>query len=503
MSSPLSNLKKGKKVPLPFGSKHPGNGVPFRSSPQYSADESRLLDEITGGMTSHRGQNSRLSNITPIGDNVKTPDDFQLMSSMMTRISQLEHQVQHQAKDILAKDKKIKILEDKLKILNQATVPKSTSHTQELEKKCLLLQQHVHEMETFLADYGMMWVGHKQDPDSDVYHGESTEEEDMEEETEASGRASMLDHHGSWNPASSVAEFQMNFDLVIENIAELNALAGDGISKIQHTIDGARLKMPDAIKLTLYGNGILLFSGPFRPYTDPSTQSCMKDIMDGYFPSELQDRYPDGVPIQVTDKRQVHFKDRLEGIFEGSAQQLGGETKPSRLVPSTLNKGHQTTDGMPVESTTPGQKLTMDQFLSKMPKSVIKGGKVVNIRETIGETLKGNEAGRPALTVVDTPAAQELVNRMDTVEKSRPPSSRDITTLRVKSTKGDNTYILKMKFTDTLGDVRRCLDKQRGVTIGQYDIVSAFPQSTYTDDKMTLKQYGLVPNATLHLKPKK
>ena len=25
----------------------------------------------------------------------------------------------------------------------------------------------------------------------------------------------------------------------------------------------------------------------------------MQDIMDGYFPSELQDRYPDGVPIKV------------------------------------------------------------------------------------------------------------------------------------------------------------------------------------------------------------
>ena len=25
----------------------------------------------------------------------------------------------------------------------------------------------------------------------------------------------------------------------------------------------------------------------------------MQDIMDGFFPSELQDRYPDGVPFEV------------------------------------------------------------------------------------------------------------------------------------------------------------------------------------------------------------
>ena len=28
-------------------------------------------------------------------------------------------------------------------------------------------------------------------------------------------------------------------------------------------------------------------------------QQCMQDLMDGFFPSELQARYPDGVPFEV------------------------------------------------------------------------------------------------------------------------------------------------------------------------------------------------------------
>lgn len=28
-------------------------------------------------------------------------------------------------------------------------------------------------------------------------------------------------------------------------------------------------------------------------------QQCMQDLMDGYFPSELQERFPDGVPLEV------------------------------------------------------------------------------------------------------------------------------------------------------------------------------------------------------------
>lgn len=42
-----------------------------------------------------------------------------------------------------------------------------------------------------------------------------------------------------------------------------------------------------------------MFNGPFRPYTDATTQRCIKDFMDGYFPSELQSRYPEGIPFKV------------------------------------------------------------------------------------------------------------------------------------------------------------------------------------------------------------
>jgi hypothetical protein len=58
-------------------------------------------------------------------------------------------------------------------------------------------------------------------------------------------------------------------------------------------------QLPDPVPLILYANGILLFSGPFRPYTDATTIQFVQDILDGYFPSELQSRYPDGTPLKV------------------------------------------------------------------------------------------------------------------------------------------------------------------------------------------------------------
>lgn len=56
---------------------------------------------------------------------------------------------------------------------------------------------------------------------------------------------------------------------------------------------------PDPVQLILYQNGIVMFDGPFRSYEEQSTAVCIADLVDGYFPTELQTRYPDGVPFKV------------------------------------------------------------------------------------------------------------------------------------------------------------------------------------------------------------
>lgn len=64
----------------------------------------------------------------------------------------------------------------------------------------------------------------------------------------------------------------MNFDLVLQRIQELNILAGDGESFVRPTANGAQLAKKDAVPLSLYSNGIVMFDGPFRSYQDHSTQ---------------------------------------------------------------------------------------------------------------------------------------------------------------------------------------------------------------------------------------
>ena len=93
----------------------------------------------------------------------------------------------------------------------------------------------------------MVWVGAKSKDKSEVYN---------EEVDTSFGSDDVV-----WNPDSSrPGEFKVDYDLVINNIADLNVLAGDGTHKIQHTTDGARLKVRECMYVAVLDqiNGLLL-----------------------------------------------------------------------------------------------------------------------------------------------------------------------------------------------------------------------------------------------------
>lgn len=81
--------------------------------------------------------------------------------------------------------------------------------------------------------------------------------------------------HNSALPATGeavVSKHQVDFDLILENVKGLNMLAGDGVSHVQHTPGGARLRQPEPLPLTLYQNGIVMLEGAFRSYEEQSAQ---------------------------------------------------------------------------------------------------------------------------------------------------------------------------------------------------------------------------------------
>ncbi|XP_034410354.1 UBX domain-containing protein 11 [Cyclopterus lumpus] len=466
MSSPLTMLKKTKRAPLqgPLDERRGRSNVPLGRNMLKEFQAALADDEssdptlpLTCHTAAHDATTSKSKAPSKKASLGAPPSDFELMSAMMRRVSLLEQKVTSQAKEIERKDERISVLEAKLRF---PTEPESThpSGSDNLERRCRQLQSQVCEMDGFLEDYGLIWVGdgEREQPDASVVLG-----------------------------------FNMNFDLVLQRTRELNFLSGEGECFVQSTATGAQLAKKDPIQLGLYRNGIVMFEGPFRSYQEHSTQRCMQDLMDGYFPSELQERFPDGVPFEVHDMRDQDFISRTPwSKFPGKGKAIRGQNdEASNAVGSQL----------------PGRKLSTDQFLNRLPKVVVKAGCVIDIRDSVRAVLQGSSDAQSSNSVilVDTPALQVIRDRLQTSSPDRPSSARDVITLKVKSEDGNHTYILTMCFSETMGHLRQHLDKHRGGDLPGYDIISAYPQCHFDDDRQTLQSCGLTTDATLLMRKRK
>uniref|UniRef100_A0A096MBK6 UBX domain-containing protein 11 n=1 Tax=Poecilia formosa TaxID=48698 RepID=A0A096MBK6_POEFO len=470
MSTPLSMLKKTRRTPLHdslMDEQGANRKVPFKRNllqgvfTHYKplrcsrCDQRRLHFKVRSKIKTRSG----------------APSDFELMAAMMHRITMLENMLRSQALAIFyLKDEMISVLEEQLRSQEESGIYSEgtpcLSSRYELKKRCQVLQNKVQEMENFLGDYGLIWVGDE----------DSSNSEDSPQNTNSG--------------LSPDRGFQMNFDLVLLRIRELNVLAGEGESFVQATGTGAKLAKKDPIQLRLYRNGIVMFDGPFRSYQEHSTQQCMQDLMDGYFPSELQQRFPDGVPFEVHDRRDDEFMVRTPWhTFPGDGQAVCGkestDSNSSQLRP-TVEDWSSFTD----------RRLTTDQFLNKLPKVVVKAGNVITIRGSLRKTLQGLSDASEIL--IDTPALRAMTERTQKIDSDKPAQAA--VTLKLKSEDGNLTYVMKMSLSETVGQLRAYLDKHRGAGQPAYDIISAYPRCSFGDDNRTLESCGLSGNVTLRLR---
>ncbi|KAM9806362.1 UBX domain-containing protein 11 [Syngnathus typhle] len=461
MSSPLSLLKKTRRVPLQCEE---------NTRRGKKENLSTVLDDPSARVASPSGHCDADFVKFKASDKGSAPSDFDLMSSMMQQLTVLERKVTSQKEEMGRKDNVILNLREKLKA-QQDSVQGHLESCSHLERRCQQLQHQVDDMENFLNDYGLIWVG----------------------DTKPNNAAQQTNISDTDNPM--VQNFHMDFDLVIQTIKELNVLAGEAF--VQTTPKGAQLARNDPVQLKLYSNGIVMFNGPFRSYQENSTQQCMQDLMEGYFPSELQSRFPDGVPFEVHDRREEEFvlrvpRDKFPG--RGQAMREKKEELTNRLnSPNRLN------------SQFPAKMLSTNRRQNNLPKLAVKAGRVIDVRDSGQTALQGlsDTHDSSSAIIVDTPALQAMKDRKHTVTSERPSSPRNIITLKVKSEDGDRIYVLKMRLSETVGHLRQHLDTHRGHNLAGYEIISAYPQCHYQDDRQTLGSCGLTTNVTLLLRGRK
>ncbi len=78
-------------------------------------------------------------------------------------------------------------------------------------------------------------------------------------------------------------------DVILRNVGELNKLVSENERTVEYVGEnGAKFLPTNIMHLTFYADGIQLDKGRFRPYAEKATKAFMKDLSDGFFPSELQ-----------------------------------------------------------------------------------------------------------------------------------------------------------------------------------------------------------------------
>ncbi|OXB55732.1 hypothetical protein ASZ78_015627, partial [Callipepla squamata] len=302
-------------------------------------------------------------------------------------------------------------------------------------------------LQRFLNEYGLIWVRDRHE-----------EPEDLESLRDDELLAKRL-----WKPDEAViSKCQIDFDLILENVRSLNVLAGDGVSHIEHVPGGAWLKQPEALPLTLYQNGITMFDRPFHSYEEPSAQ--------------VQRGKGDGCPVPVET---VNYSEARIG------QDQAGFALLENLEELEVHFiGFGQLEQLPAEIT---RFLTVADCRCELHSCSL---------VTMLQDFDGVRSSKEIMVGIPGLAAPSRLEATEEADASAP----EVCTLRIKSESGEQMYVIKMLFSETVGDLRRHLACARGGDSNSYEIISTFPQRVYMDDSRSLQYCGLIPNASLLLR---
>lgn len=411
------------------------------------SSERAMYDEILGPIV-----NKRVTTGAPSRD-TQARDSSEFTVSILTRLADAESEIKSLRRQLVEKLTRLDHLEIENKSLRSLVeIPHLiVEELHETREENDSLKSKIEDMEKFLLDYGLVWVGNENCGDSD-----------KDEKIDSDG---------------------VSFHDFSSKITGLNSVIHQEPAAVVTEGDGRRGRLAHAserfetIIITFYRNGLMVKRGPFRPKDSKSFKDFMKDVMDGYFPSEFKDEYPDGVLFDLIDKHDMNY---VEGADSG--------------------------------------EMSSAQFLRRLPKTVIRNGEIVDIRGSIQSkmTAESSDSKAEAIEEPSKQAGTITVGRRGQVVLPTPATSLSASNptplAHVQVRWMDGTVLIaKMYSNDCIGDIRSHLDKHfsslsrgseakdaKAVDVGakSYELCTLWPTLAVGDD-VTLADAKLVPNGTL------
>lgn len=378
---------------------------------------------------------------------------------MAMRLSKLELVCDAQRKEIKEKvgsliyiqSAKIRSLEEELEAVKTVSSSSSIAEFKSLREQFAKVTDQVKEMEEFLADYGLVWVG-KNAADKSQFKADKLNKD--------------IDIAGPAYRNNLPSEIDLN--VIVRRIEELNFIAEK--SNVQQVVkkEGVhRLEKPRPVVIVFFRNGLAMkAAGGFHPYYSKQAQSILSDILDGYFPYDLKKSFPDGAFLNAVDRTETVFDP--EQTKHGNIEAFADLEVKEAMAP------------------------TKEEFLAQFPKHIMKKGQVIPIREELEKKFDPKKSltkfhMNPVITSED----------LEAKVASLPPE--EIVTLRVRTERGTHSLILKFSLSDTMSTVYQVLDgySESGGK-GKYEVRSKFPTRAFDRfDPSSLGELGLAPHSAL------
>jgi hypothetical protein len=238
-----------------------------------------------------------------------------------------------------------------------------------------------------------------------------------------------------------------------------------------------KLKQKKEILISFYKNGLIIEGYQFFPYESETSQKIIQDIIDGYSPYILHDRYPHGVLMKIENHVKILYEPNI-----------------NKNIKNLNDPGEQT-------------YMSPKEFVNIFPNKIIKNGNILNIKEDMEKILNINKD--ESKNKDNSKNEENEFNLYD--EKNKEIKDEDLCKLKIKVVTVDkiiNIKIPKNKHINELFDfvkkyvndnLKKISSTLKINNINDYGFIMTFPFKILFYDKNknkenTLDKCGLYPS---------
>lgn len=353
----------------------------------YNIDDiySNILKELNLGINTDNNLMKQLE-IKTKNKNSKTPykisvsnkkSDEDLLLSMTKRLNIVEQNLKDSNIKLMKKEEEIKLLNKRIKELEKEKERKEKVEDTKICNNCIKMNkiieqqsEYITKLYNFMKENGILISKSAVDEKSQDEINKKLKNLEYELNKLNTENEEENNENENYSYDKSLLPKTIDIKVLARRIDEMNAIIYEeqGSNAEFESEDGKifKLKHKKEILISFYKNGLIIEGYQFFPYESETSQKIIQDIIDGYSPYILHERYPHGVLMKVENHvKSLYEPNKIENI-------------PNKNIKNLNDPGEQ-------------KYLSPKEFVNIFPNKIIKNGNILNIKEDMENILNIND----------------------------------------------------------------------------------------------------------------